>query len=119
MVRRVFNWTWRSSSSPRFSSLGKSSGNRTYMKMGTVGIGFGIGLKKYHVVMLFENPTVYQNFVNNGWQGDTQASAAAGTKGVSAESSFHDGMAIYVLTQKGLMANADVSGTKYWKSDLN
>ncbi len=97
----------------------KSSGHRTYMKMGTVGVGFGIGVKKYNVLMLFENPTVYQNFVEKGWQGETQASAAAGNKGVSAESSFHDGMAIFVLSQKGLMANADVSGTKYWKSDLN
>jgi hypothetical protein len=28
-------------------------------------------------------------------------------------------MAVFVRTKKGLMASADVSGTKYWKSDLN
>ena len=95
------------------------SGSREYMKMGTVGVGFGIGVKSYQVLMLFENSNVFENFVEEGWQGDSQASAAAGDDGVGAEASFHDGMAIFVLTKKGLMANADVSGTKYWKSDLN
>ena len=100
-------------------AVDKGSGTRTYMKMGTAGVGFGIGVKTYQVVMLFENEKVFRNFVDTGWQADTQAGAAAGTKGVAAETTFHDGMAVFVRTKKGLMASADVSGTKYWKSDLN
>jgi len=96
-----------------------ASGTRTYMKMGTAGVGFGIGVKTYQVIMFFENEKVFRNFVDNGWQGDAQAGAAAGTKGAAAETTFHDGMAVFVRTKKGLMASADVSGTKYWKSDLN
>ena len=97
----------------------KSEGVRTYMKMGTAGVGFGIGAKKYQVIMLFENEKVFQNFVDKGWQADAQAGAAAGSKGVAAKTTFHNGMAVFVNTKKGLMASADVSGTKYWKSDLN
>ena len=100
-------------------AVDKASGTRTYMKMGTAGVGFGVGVKKYQVIMLFENKKVFRNFVEKGWQADTQAGAAAGTKGASVETTFHDGMAVFVQTKKGLMASADVSGTKYWKSDLN
>ncbi|MDH3629173.1 MAG: YSC84-related protein [Acidobacteriota bacterium] len=100
-------------------AVDKASGARTYMKMGTAGVGFGIGVKKYQVVMLFENEKVFRAFVEKGWQADTQAGAAAGTKGAAAKTTFHDGIAVFVRTNKGLMASADVSGTKYWKSDLN
>jgi lipid-binding SYLF domain-containing protein len=94
----------------------KGSGTHTYMKMGTVGVGFGLGGKKYQVVFLLENEKVFRSFVDKGWQADTQAGAAAGTAGASAESTFHGGIAIYQITEAGLVASADVSGTKYWKN---
>jgi len=100
-------------------AVDKSSGERTYMKMGTGGVGLGIGAKTYQVIMFFENPKVFQNFVESGWQGDAQAGAAAGSAGAAAKTTFHNGMAVFVRTKKGLMASADVSGTKYWQSDLN
>ena len=100
-------------------AVDKASGARTYMKMGTGGVGLGIGVKTYQVIMMFENEKVFKSFIDKGWQGDTQAGAAAGSKGVAVETTFHDGMAVFVRTKKGLMASADVSGTKYWKSDLN
>ena len=100
-------------------AVDKASGTRTYMKMGSGGVGLGIGVKTYQVIMLFEKEKVFRNFVDNGWQADAQAGAAAGTKGAAAETTFHNGMAVFVRTKKGLMASADVSGTKYWQSDLN
>lgn len=100
-------------------AVDKSSGSRTYMKMGTGGIGLGLGVKTYQVIMLFENENVFQNFVDDGWQADSQAGVAAGTAGAAAETTFHNGMAVFVRTKKGLMASADISATKYWRSDLN
>ena len=97
----------------------KSSGERTYMKMGSGGVGLGIGAKTYQVLMFFENAKVFENFLESGWQGDAQAGAAAGSAGAAAKTTFHNGMAVFVRTKKGLMASADVSGTKYWQSDLN
>ncbi len=100
-------------------AVDKSSGRRTYMKMASGGVGLGLGVKTYQVIMLFENKNVFDNFVDNGWQADTQAGAAAGTAGAGAEATFHDGMAVLVRTKKGLIASADISATKYWRSDLN
>jgi lipid-binding SYLF domain-containing protein len=97
----------------------KASGTRTYMKMATAGVGFGLGIKRYQVIMLFENETVFQEFIDKGWQAEMQAAAAAGSEGMEFQKKFHEGMMVFVRTKKGLMARADVSGTKYWKSELN
>ena len=91
-------------------------GGRTYMKMGTAGLNLGLGGQKYQVVFLFENAKVFQNFVEKGWQADASANAAAGTAGANAGTSFRNGLAIYQITDKGLMLQADISGTKYWKN---
>ncbi|MEE4274069.1 MAG: hypothetical protein V2I67_20495 [Thermoanaerobaculales bacterium] len=50
------------------------------------------------------------------WQADASAQAAAGTAGAGAKSGFVNGIAIYQLTDKGLLASADIAGTKYWKN---
>ena len=98
-------------------AVNKKTGDRTYMKMGTVGVGFGLGAQKYQVVFLFQDEQTFQNFVDKGWQADASAQATAGTAGVGGQSGFVNGIAIYQLTDKGLMASADIAGTKYWKND--
>jgi len=92
------------------------SGEKTYMKMGTVGIGIGLGVNTYQVVFLFQDSRTFRNFVDNGWQADATASAVAGQAGAEAKTDFSNGMAIYQITDKGLMAHADIAGTKYWKN---
>ncbi len=98
-------------------AVNRDSDERTYMKMGTVGVGLGLGGKKYRVVFLFENQQTFDNFVNKGWQADTSASATAGTSGAGVASTFNHGIAIYQFSDKGLMAQAEIAGTKYWKAD--
>jgi len=98
-------------------AVAKESGDRTYMKMGTVGVGLGLGANKYQIVFLFQDAQTFDNFVNKGWQADAGATAAAGTHAAEAKTDFTNGLAIYQLTEKGLMANVDIAGTKYWKND--
>jgi len=93
----------------------RATGKRTYMNMGTGGIGFGIGGQKYQVVFLFEAQKPFEDFVEKGWKADAAANAAAGTEGVSVQTGFVNGLAVYQITDKGLMLNADISGTKFWK----
>jgi len=95
-------------------AITKGSKERTYMKMGTGGIGLGLGGQKYQVVFLFQTKHAFDNFVLNGWQADTSANAVAGTAGKSAESTFTKGLAVYLLSDNGLMLHVDVAGTKYW-----
>ena len=51
-------------------AVAKENDKRTYMKMGTAGIGFGLGANKYQVIFLFQDSQTFDNFVNNGWQAD-------------------------------------------------
>ncbi|MDH3627310.1 MAG: YSC84-related protein [Acidobacteriota bacterium] len=96
-------------------AVDKAAGSKTYMKMGTGGVGLGLGGQKYQLVVMMETKEAFDRFVNKGWQADAQGTAAAGKEGVSASSSFHNGIALFQITDKGLMANADVTGTKFWK----
>jgi lipid-binding SYLF domain-containing protein len=93
------------------------SGNRVYMKMGTAGVGLGLGGQKYQVVFLFETEQALKSFIDKGWQADATAQASAADKGANAAATFKNGVAVYQLTDKGLMASADIAGTKYWKND--
>lgn len=94
----------------------KESGQRTYMKMGTAGIGLGLGGQKYQVVFFFQNEQSFNRFVEKGWQADASAQAAAGSEGANATTGFVNGIAVWQITDKGLMASADITGTKYWKN---
>jgi len=95
----------------------KETGEKTFMKMGTVGIGIGLGINKYDVIFLIQDSQTFNNFVNKGWQADAGATAAAGKAAADVTTNFTNGLAIYQITEKGLMAQADIAGTKYWKND--
>src|SRR5262245_26264275 len=90
----------------------RSTRARTYMKMGTGGIGLGLGGQSYSVVFLFEDVETFHNFIEKGWHADASATAALGSKGASANASFRHGLAVYQLTNKGVMADFDLAGTK-------
>jgi lipid-binding SYLF domain-containing protein len=98
-------------------AVDKGSGNRVYMKMGTGGVGFGLGVNKFQVVFLFQDQQTLESFIDKGWLADAGATASAGTEAAEAKTGFKNGLALYQLTEKGLMLNADIAGTKYWKHD--
>jgi lipid-binding SYLF domain-containing protein len=101
-------------------AVNKSSGQRKYMRMATGGIGLGIGGQRYDLVVLFEDEAHLNRFVEGGWDASAAAQAAAGSDGITLTSSFVGGVAIYQITDRGLMAQADVSGTRFWViDDLN
>ena len=96
----------------------------TFMNMGSAGAGFGLGVKDFRAIFLFENKKVFDNFVENGWEANAQADVAvkAGEKGkaISAAVTVAPGIRLYKLTQNGLALQATIQGTKYWKDgDLN
>lgn len=97
-------------------AVAKESGHRTYMKMGTAGLNLGLGGQKYKVIFLFDNDKTFRDFVDNGWQAGSDANAVAGTAGANAAAAFKNGMAVYQITDGGLMLQVDISGTKYWKN---
>jgi lipid-binding SYLF domain-containing protein len=94
-------------------AVSKETGKHAYMKMGTVGVGFGLGVNSYQVVFLFQDDVTLNNFIEKGWQADAGATASAGKNAAEVKTNFVNGLAIYQLTDKGLMLNADIAGTKY------
>ncbi|MEO8464997.1 MAG: YSC84-related protein [Gammaproteobacteria bacterium] len=98
-------------------AVDKKTGARTYMRMGSAGLGLTLGVSRYGVVILFETSEKFAAFANGGWDSSATAQAAAGSKGAEISSTFFDGVAYYQVDKKGLMASADVSGTKFWVAD--
>jgi lipid-binding SYLF domain-containing protein len=101
-------------------TVDKASGKTVYMKMGMGGVGFGVGGQKYDMVILFESAARLQTFIDGGWDSAAAAEAVAGHDAANAAVDFIDGVIIYTFGEKGLMASADVSGTRFWvDEDLN
>ena len=93
--------------------VNKQSGARTYMRLITGGVGLGIGAQNYDLILLFQTNSRLQEFLDGSWDASATAQASAGTDGVGVASTFIDGLAVYQLTDTGLMAWADVSGTRF------
>jgi lipid-binding SYLF domain-containing protein len=98
----------------------KDSGQRTYMRMGSVGANLGAGVQFYHSVFFFETERAFRTFVYSGWEATTAADASVGKAAVDAELKFNGGMAFFNLADSGALLSVSIAGTKYWVSeDLN
>lgn len=101
----------------------QANGSQTYMKMGEVGFGLGLGVKDFRAVFIFQSREVMDRFVNSGWSfgGQADAAAKAESKGAAIGGEIVlDGIKVYQLTESGLALQATVKGTKYWQdSELN
>ena len=93
----------------------------TFMKMVEVQAGFGIGVKKFSVIFVFEQEQALNNFINKGWEFSGQATAAAKVEdeGVSLAGavSVSPGVWMYQLTETGIAVELTGKGTKYYKDD--
>lgn len=101
-------------------AVNNETGRKTYMKMGSGGVGLGLGAKDYRQVMVFSTKETLDKFIESGWVfgGHADAAAKAGDKGgeASGEGAF-GGIKVYAMTEAGLALQATVTGTKYWKDD--
>ena len=98
-------------------AVDKASENRVYMRMGSGGVGIGLGVQRYDLVIMFEDQPHMERFMDGGWDSSATAQAAAGQEGINLTSSFIDGVAFFQITDKGLIAMADVAGTRFWVAD--
>ncbi|AXI47117.1 hypothetical protein C1J03_14485 [Sulfitobacter sp. SK012] len=100
-------------------AVASPDGARTYMQMGTGGMGaaFGIGGFESQFVIMFETPVDFERFVEHGYDASADAGAMEGTDRTTTEVKFTDGRSFFVLSKKGWRVNANASGTKYWKDD--
>jgi lipid-binding SYLF domain-containing protein len=88
-----------------------------YMHMGAAGVGLGAGLENYKLVVIFENEDTFDRFVDGAWSAGASAQAAAGGEGAAVVGRFVNGVAVYHITDQGVIAQADVTGVRFWPSD--
>lgn len=96
----------------------------TFMCMGSLGGGLGLGIKDLRAVFIFHDADVMKKFVDSGWQfgGEADATAKSDDKGGAAakEGGVDTGgntFEIYQITKSGIALQATIAGTKYWKDD--
>ena len=93
-------------------------GRETFMKMGSAGIGIGLGMKDFRGVFIFYDKDKLEDFVEKGWDFSAQADAAAKSneKGGQAgmAGNLAEGVEVYQFTKNGLALQATLQGTKYW-----
>jgi lipid-binding SYLF domain-containing protein len=92
--------------------------------MGSLGGGFGLGIKDLRAVFIFHDADVMKKFIDSGWQfgGEADATAKSDEKGGAAakEGGVDTGgnaFEIYQITKNGIALQATIAGTKYWKDD--
>lgn len=96
------------------------TGKQTYMKMGEAGIGLGLGVKDFRAVFIFKNQSTLDRFISSGWEfgGHADAAAKAPDKGAAiGGEALIDHITIYQITTSGLVLQATVKGTKYWRDE--
>jgi lipid-binding SYLF domain-containing protein len=101
-----------------------ATGKTTYMKMGELGVGLGLGVKDFRAIFVFYDKGAMEKFITSGWEwgGEADAAAKTGDQGgaVSAAGNLNKGVEVYQITKNGIALSATVSGTKYWPdTDLN
>ncbi|WP_251359691.1 YSC84-related protein [Kangiella sp. TOML190] len=99
----------------------RKNGQQTYMKMASLGLGLGAGLKDARLVMIFKKDHDFGSFVDNGWDLSGQAGASAqsdeqGGHAAAAKSVDFD-VKTYKLTKAGVSAEVTIDGTKFWQDD--
>lgn len=93
----------------------------TFMKVVELQAGLGFGVKKFSVILIFDNETALNNFVNSGREfgGQSTAAATTGDKGgaLAGAASVSPGVWMYQMTDKGVALEITAKGTKYYKDD--
>lgn len=95
----------------------KGSDAEVFMHVGGAGIGAVGGVSNYKLVLLFEDETTFEDFVDGKWQGAASAQAVAGDESVSEQEGFIKGAAAFRVDESGFIAQAELQGMRFWPSD--
>jgi lipid-binding SYLF domain-containing protein len=95
------------------------TGARTYLRMGSAGVGVDIGIGGFDTqfVILFETPFVFEKFITQGLDASAEAGRMFGDEHERLALGFEDGRAVFVLTKKGWKLSAGLTGTRYWPDE--
>jgi lipid-binding SYLF domain-containing protein len=76
-------------------------------------IGLQAGYESYSELVFFQDKATFENFKNGDVKLSAQAHAVAAKQGAAASNAYNEGVAVFVKTKGGLMADASVGGQKF------
>lgn len=82
-------------------------------------IGAQVGGQTFAEVIFFETPAALTDFKDGKFEMTAEVSAVAAREGASAAAKYKNGVAVFTLPKKGLMAQASVGGQKFKYEPLN
>ncbi|KUJ86056.1 hypothetical protein AVO45_03580 [Ruegeria marisrubri] len=103
-------------------AISTADGSRTYMNMGSGGLGAALGIGGFETqfVIFFETQADFDVFVIQGFEASAESSVMYGDDRTEQSARFVDGRSVFVLDKKGWRVAAGASGTRFWKSpELN
>ena len=78
-----------------------------------ISIGFALGGQVYSEFIMFRDKTAFDHFTRGNFEMGAQVSAVAVTLGASADANYDSGVAVFTITDGGLMYEASVGGQKF------
>ena len=88
-----------------------------YCSLKQATIGLQLGGQTFSELIFFETPYQVEQFKRSNVEFSAEATAVAASKGAAAKADYANGVAIFILGQQGLMAEAAIGGQKfnYWE----
>lgn len=84
-----------------------------YSDMTQATVGAQVGGQSFTQIIAFETPEAVQNFKSGNFSFNAQVTAVALQSGAAANAKPSQGVTVFVLGEKGLMAEASVGGQKF------
>lgn len=90
----------------------------TFMKMFELQPGYGLGASKFRLILVFETPEAFNEFVTSGWTagGNMMAAAKTNTSGsaYAGAVTLSSGVHMYQVTEEGLIVGVSITGGKFY-----
>lgn len=78
-----------------------------------ISVGAQIGAQKYALYVFFKDQVALEHFKRENFEFSAQASAVAVTEGTAVKTPFDAGVAVFTITDGGLMAEATIGGQRF------
>lgn len=99
----------------------KATGEKTFMKMFSLGVGLGMGIRDFRALFVFNDQDNITKFIHSGWglgiQGNAVFRFGDVGDGFAGAAEISPGVTLYKITRNGIALHATVQGTKIWNNE--
>ena len=84
-----------------------------YSSLSQATIGLSFGGEYFREIVFFSTESEYDQFCSEEFTFSAQVTGVALTEGAAAKADYENGVAVFVIAQKGLMIDASLGGQKF------